>query len=171
MLMKKLTRRVSRTESTGHPNIDERGAVMLESALVLIFYGIIIGFILDAGLVMFRYSTLTTTGENLARHLGIQLGRAISVGGVGGSCTTFLNTAGNTYLQAHAVGGQSFSMTDSAATFKFDASIVPGGGSPYAILRVQGSLSPSCLVCNFFPRAVIRSESSLLVEFSENPCS
>jgi Flp pilus assembly protein TadG len=148
----------------------EHGAIMVESALALIFYSLVIAFIIDAGLVIFRYSTLTSTGQALAHELGIDLGRAISTGTIGGTCIDFLNTSGNAYLTSHRLDDQSYSMTDPNATYSYAASVISDPDSPYAIIRIAGSLKPSCIVCSLFPNATIHSESSVLVEYSDNPC-
>jgi Flp pilus assembly protein TadG len=146
------------------------GVVVLETALAFVFLTVAISFTLDASVVLYRYSFLTATTEALTRSLGVSLGRAISSNTTGGSCDAFLKTSGNSYLAARTPEPSLYSMTDTTAYYFFTTSVVSDPSSPYAILRVQGTLKPSCVICSFFPRITISSDSSALVEYTSNTC-
>jgi Flp pilus assembly protein TadG len=149
---------------------ETRGVVLLETALAFVFLFVTISFALDASMVLYRYSFLTTTTEGLTRSLGVSLGHAISSNTIGGNCDAFLKRSGNSYLAAQTPVPSLYSMTDTTAYYFFTATVVSDPSSPYAILRVQGTLKPSCIICAFFPRATNSSESSALVEYTSNSC-
>ena len=158
----------------------EHGATMIEFALAMGIVAMAIVFVLDFGVALFRWSALNHVTADLARTLSTDLGHAwstnaVSVAPYNGNCNAFLRAQGEAYLAGKY--DQTYSMTNPGVRFYLGSTIdnstalISDPRSPYAILRVVGDLGAPCVLCNFFPSALITSESSILVEFHSANCS
>ena len=157
----------------------EHGAIILESVFVVIIVALILSFIIDAGVVLYRYSTLSDTTSSVTHELAIELGRAwhnnqINSAPWNGSCNSFLRKTGGDLVAKKL---EQFSFEDNSALFYLgrtldnSTALVSDPAAPYAILRIVGDLKPSCIFCNFLPHLEVTTESSVLVEYHEKACN
>ena len=94
---------------------DQNGVTLLEFILVLPLVLIFITFILDAGVVLSRYSLLVHSTASLTRQLSTDFGRAWHNDSMaGGPCNDWLKTNGNNYLTS--IGMNDASMDNGNST-------------------------------------------------------
>lgn len=150
---------------------------MLELALAMTILVIILVFVLDAGIFLFRFSGLNHATNVLSRRLAIDLGKAfrnetISQTPWNGNCNNYLRSLGNGYLLGDHSMSDPTRLHYYGVTLDNSTALVTGSpDSPYAILRIVGQLSPPCVFCSFFPNIQVRSESSVLIEYDKKTCT
>lgn len=164
---------------------DQRGSTMVEASLAFLFIAIVMGFILDAGIALFRYSTLTHATAELSRHLAIDLGQAFRSNKVrgapwNGNCDAYLRDEATAYISSLPPGD--YSATDNTRMYyfgtTFDGLPLPRAinlldpDAPYALLIIKGRLTSACILCKFIPPAmVLTTTTSVLVEYNSQDCN
>jgi hypothetical protein len=159
--------------------IGQHGSVMVEAAVLFLFFAGLVSFILDLGLTLHHESQLSNTSVGLVRRLSVKLGKAWSSKEIeqapwNGNCDAYLRAAGDAYLSGVV---ENPSMSNPAAKYYFGATLddnkalVPVSGAPFAVLRVVGRMTSTPIFGFFLPPQVFDRESSMLVEFNAEACS
>lgn len=170
------------------------GATMIEFALLSPLLVLMIVFILDAAVILFNFSTLTTMTMSLTRHLAYSLGIALDPNDGEyidddpwfGSCDEYIEDVGQVWIEKNMRSellNNRHSMLDSDADFYYGATLkmdphlgtgalVSNANSPFAILRITGKMKFDCIICRYFTGGgVVDYESSMVIEYRDNNCS
>lgn len=157
---------------------EQRGAAMVEAAIVFLLCAALIAFIIDIGIFLFEQSQLNDATNGLVRALGTDLGIAWHTGRVSqspwdGSCDAYIRDAGKAYL-AQRPGD--FSMDTATAKYYFGSTVdtnkalIPSASAPYAILHIVGRMRPPAYLGPFLPAGFFTVDGSVLVEYFQDDC-
>jgi hypothetical protein len=156
---------------------------MVEFALWIGPYLLMLWFILEMGFGLFHCSNLGHTTDGLTRHLATRLGtvwhtRTLSGSPWNGNCNDYLRTEGEGYLRAHYPA--EYSMIDSSVRYYFGrtmtddsppTALVTVAQAPYAVLRIVGRVRPSFGIGGILLPALLSRESSMVVEYNGPACN
>ena len=158
----------------------ERAAVSIEMGTVIGLLLFLCLFIVDAMLVLHRYSVISDINTRIVRHVSMEIGKAwdsktIDGAPWNGNCGSFIADKVDDFLNSTHLGDASAS--DSTSLYYFgttideSAALIVVPPAPYAILRLRGRVRGGCILCSFFTREVITTETSMLVEFDLERCN
>ena len=158
---------------------DERAAISIEMGTVIGLLILLSLFIVDAMLVLHRYSVISDVNTRIVRYVSMELGKAWDSKTIDGApwnrnCGSFIADKVDDFLASTHLGdasaGDSTSLYYFGKTIDENKALLVVPPAPYAILRLQGRVRGGCVLCTLFTRDVITTETSMLVEFDLERC-
>ena len=136
----------------------QAGASMPEFALAFPIILLTIVFLIDTGILLFKYSLLTDATAALTRASTTSIGQNQAV--AARPCDTQDDIARQSLSNLRAANSQLY--TNMTFTILFDAITTY---EPYQLVTIEGTFPLTCLLCKFYPSTInLRSKSVLAIE-------
>lgn len=141
----------------------QSGATMAEFVLAFPLIMLTIVFLIDTGIILFRYTLLTDATAALTRAATTKMGQSQATGAH--PCSSMVSMATQSKEQMVAATPNLFQ----DMTFKMTISNT--AGVPYQLISMHGDFPLNCLLCQFFPTTLHLEHKSVLAIERELPCT